>query len=109
MNKRIAILGAGESGVGAAILAQKKGFDVWVSEYGKIKPKYESMLESEKIKYENGKHSLDEILKASEVIKSPGISDNVPVIKAIKEKGIPIVSEIEFAARYTNLYYRFKR
>ncbi|HRW20607.1 MAG TPA: UDP-N-acetylmuramoyl-L-alanine--D-glutamate ligase [Bacteroidales bacterium] len=102
MNKRIAILGAGESGVGAAILAQKKGFDVWVSEYGKIKPKYESMLESEKIKYENGKHSLDEILKASEVIKSPGISDNVPVIKAIKEKGIPIVSEIEFAARYTN-------
>lgn len=102
MNKRIAILGAGESGVGAAILAQKKGFDVWVSEYGKIKPKYESMLESEKIKYENGKHSLDEILKASEIIKSPGISDNVPVIKAIKEKGIPIVSEIEFAARYTN-------
>jgi len=102
MNKRIAILGAGESGVGAAILAQKKGFDVWVSEYGKIKPKYESMLESEKIKYENGKHSLYEILKASEVIKSPGISDNVPVIKAIKEKGIPIVSEIEFAARYTN-------
>lgn len=102
MKKRIAILGAGESGVGAAILAQNKGFDVWVSEFGKIKPNYEQMLIEEGISYEQGKHTLTEILKASEIIKSPGIPDTVPVVKTAAEAEIPIISEIEFAARYTN-------
>lgn len=102
MKKRIAILGAGESGVGAAILAQNKGFDVWVSEFGKIKPNYEQMLIEEGISYEQGKHTLTEILKASEIIKSPGIPDTVPIVKTAAEAEIPIISEIEFAARYTN-------
>jgi UDP-N-acetylmuramoylalanine--D-glutamate ligase len=101
LKERIAILGAGESGVGAAILAQNNGFDVWVSEFGTIKPKYEKMLIAEGINYEQGKHSLNEILKASEVIKSPGIPDTVPIIKAVAEACIPVISEIEFAARYT--------
>lgn len=102
MKKRIAILGAGESGIGAAILAQQKGFDVWVSDKGKIKGKYKSVLCKYDIKWEEEKHSIDEILSAVEVIKSPGIPDKAEIIKAIKGKGISIISEIEFAGRYTN-------
>ena len=98
----IVVLGAGESGVGAAILAKDKGYDVLVSEYATIAPKYRSVLEAEHIKYEEGKHSMDIILNACEIIKSPGIPDTAPVIVAAVEKGIHIISEIEFAGRYTD-------
>ena len=100
-NKRIAILGAGESGAGAAVLAKAKGFDVLVSDSGTIREKYRDMLDGHGICWEQGHHSLDLILTAGEVIKSPGIPDDVPVMVAIRQKGIPVISEIEFAGRYT--------
>jgi len=100
--RKIAILGAGESGVGAAILAQKKGFDVWVSDKGKIKEKYLTMLQNAKIPFEQGLHTEEKILAADEIIKSPGIPEEAPMIVKIRGKKIPIVSEIEFAGRYTN-------
>ncbi len=100
--RKIAVLGAGESGVGAAILAQKKGMDVWVSDKGKIKDKYLSVLQNEKIPFEQQQHSEDKILQADEVIKSPGIPENAPLVVKLKEKGVPVISEIEFAARYTD-------
>ncbi|HTB07901.1 MAG TPA: Mur ligase family protein, partial [Bacteroidia bacterium] len=99
---KIAVLGGGESGVGAAILAQRKGMDVWLSDKGKIKDKYLDVLKQENIPFEQEMHSEDKILQASEVIKSPGIPENAALIKKLKEKGIPVISEIEFAARYTN-------
>jgi UDP-N-acetylmuramoylalanine--D-glutamate ligase len=102
--KKISILGAGESGVGASILAQKKGMDLWLSDYGKIKDKYKDILKAQNIPYEEGKHSLERILGSDEVIKSPGISNNSEIIKKIKEKKIPVISEIEFAGRYTSAY-----
>jgi UDP-N-acetylmuramoylalanine--D-glutamate ligase len=98
---RIVILGAAESGVGAAVLAQKHGFDVFVSDMGKIKPKYKEILDLYKIPFEEGKHTDELILNAFEVIKSPGIPDKAPMIKALKGKGVHIISEIEFAGRYT--------
>ncbi len=101
-NRRIVILGAGESGTGAAILAKDKGFDVFVSDYGHISPKYRAMLDAEGIAWEDGTHTLERILDADEIIKSPGIADTTPVIKAVKEKNIPVISEIEFAGRYTD-------
>ena len=101
MKSRIVILGAGESGVGSAILAKKEGFDVFVSDMGEIKPKYREMLVKKKIRFEEGKHTEEEILKASEIIKSPGIPEKAPIIKLVHEKGIPVISEIEFAGRYT--------
>ena len=101
-NRRIVILGAGESGTGAAILAKDKGFDVFVSDYGHITPKYRAMLDAEGIAWEDGHHTLERILDADEIIKSPGIADTTPVIKAVKEKNIPVISEIEFAGRYTD-------
>ncbi|MGL4332493.1 MAG: UDP-N-acetylmuramoyl-L-alanine--D-glutamate ligase [Bacteroidales bacterium] len=100
--KRIVILGAGESGVGAAILAQKKGFDVFVSDMSAVKDKYKRMLTDCQIPFEELQHTESLILNADEVIKSPGIPDKAPVIKQLKEKNIPIISEIEFAARYTH-------
>ena len=100
-NKRIVILGAGESGTGAAVLAKAKGYDVFVSDSSKVKDKYKSMLDEHSVCWEEGRHSLDKILSASEIIKSPGIPDGAPVIYEIKKKGIPIISEIEFAGRYT--------
>jgi len=100
--KKIVILGAGESGAGSAILAQKQGFGVFVSDKGQIKPKYKEILEKAEIRFEEGNHNEDEILKASEVIKSPGIPENAPVVLKLKEKGIPVISEIEFAGRYTD-------
>ena len=100
-NKRIAILGAGESGAGAAVLAKAKGFDVLVSDSGTIREKYRDMLDSHGICWEQGHHSLDLILIAGEVIKSPGIPDDAPVMVEIRKKGIPVISEIEFAGRYT--------
>ncbi|MDR2038885.1 MAG: UDP-N-acetylmuramoyl-L-alanine--D-glutamate ligase [Bacteroidales bacterium] len=99
--ERIVILGAGESGVGAAILATKQGFDVFVSDSGAIKPEYKYMLDSHYILYEEGNHSMEIILSANEVIKSPGIPDSAPVIQSIYDAYIPIISEIEFASRYT--------
>ncbi|WP_439696065.1 UDP-N-acetylmuramoyl-L-alanine--D-glutamate ligase [Mucilaginibacter sp. AW1-7] len=98
--KRIAILGAGESGVGAAYLAQKQGYDVFVSDFGAIADKYKKQLEDWNISFEEKQHTEDLILNAVEVIKSPGIPDKAPIIKKLKEKGIPVISEIEFAGRY---------
>jgi UDP-N-acetylmuramoylalanine--D-glutamate ligase len=100
--KKIVILGAGESGAGSAILAQKHGFRVFVSDKGQIKPKYREILEKAKISFEEGNHNEDEILRADEVIKSPGIPENAPLIVKLREKGIPVISEIEFAGRYTD-------
>jgi UDP-N-acetylmuramoylalanine--D-glutamate ligase len=97
----IIILGAGESGVGAAVLARKKGFDVFVSDNNRIKEKYKDVLSHFDIEFEEGKHTENRILQAREVIKSPGIPDQVPLLKKITKKGIPIISEIEFAARFT--------
>jgi len=99
---KIAVLGAGESGVGAAILAQKLGMEVWLSDKGKIKDKYLTMLREAKIPHEQGTHTEEKILDATEVIKSPGIPTTAPLIKKIKERGIPVISEIEFAGRYTD-------
>ncbi|OFY87175.1 MAG: UDP-N-acetylmuramoylalanine--D-glutamate ligase [Bacteroidetes bacterium RIFCSPLOWO2_12_FULL_35_15] len=100
--KRLVILGGGESGVGTAVLAQKKGFDVFLSDKGKIKDKYKDVLSKYRIKWEEEKHSEELILNADEVVKSPGISDKAELIKALTKKGIPVISEIEFAGRYTN-------
>lgn len=99
---KISILGAGESGVGAAILARKKGFDVFVSDKGKIKENYKNVLLHHEIRFEEGKHSEKELFNSSEIIKSPGIPDHIPLIIKLHEQKIPIISEIEFASRYTN-------
>ena len=98
----IVVLGAGESGVGAAYLAQKQGYDVFVSDFGAIADKYKKQLEDWNISFEEKQHTEDLILNAVEVIKSPGIPDKAPIIKKLKEKGIPVISEIEFAGRYCN-------
>jgi len=100
MAEKIIILGAGESGAGSAILAQKHGFDVFVSDKGQVKDVYREILDKNKISWEEGTHSESIILSAREVIKSPGIPENAPIIKKIREKGIPVISEIEFAGRY---------
>lgn len=102
MAKRIVILGAGESGAGAAVLAKKKGFDTFVSDLSLIKDKYKHLLDNKGIVWEEGKHTEELILNADEVIKSPGIPNEAPIILRIKEKNIPVISEIEFAGRYTN-------
>jgi len=101
MKKTIAILGGGESGVGAAILAKAKGYNVFVSDRGNLKSNYKLELEKHGIPYEEGQHSEDRIFEATEVIKSPGIPDKVALIQALKAKAIPVISEIEFASRYT--------
>ena len=102
MSKRLVILGGGESGVGAAILAKKEGFDVFVSDRGEIKEKYKSVLENIDVDWEEGKHTEDRILNAGEVIKSPGIPATAPLIVKLIGNGIKVISEIEFAGRYTN-------
>ena len=99
---RIVILGAGESGAGAAVLAKKEGFDVFVSDMSKIKDKYKKMLDDRNIEWEEGQHTEEKILNADEIIKSPGIPNEAPMIQKIIAKGIHIISEIEFAGRYTN-------
>ena len=99
--KRLVILGGGESGAGTAVLAQKKGFDVFLSDKGKIKDKYKNVLSKYKINWEEEKHTEALILNADEVVKSPGIPDKSDLIKALHKKGIPVISEIEFAGRYT--------
>jgi len=100
--ERIVILGAGESGTGSAILARQKGFEVFVSDAGRIKPVFKEMLDDHDIIYESGGHTERMILNADEVIKSPGIPESTPIVKTIRKKGIRIISEIEFAGRYTN-------
>ena len=100
--KRIVVLGAGESGTGAAILAKVKDFDVWLSDMGKIAPKYKAKLNEFHVNWEEGQHTEEKILMADEVVKSPGIPDNAPIIQKIISKNIPIISEIEFAGRYTD-------
>jgi len=100
--KRIVVLGAAESGAGAAVLAKLKGFDVFVSDMSTIKPKYKQQLESYGITWEEGHHTEDLILNAHEVIKSPGIPEKAPMVLKLKSLNIPIISEIEFAGRYTD-------
>ena len=102
MNQRIVILGSGESGTGAAILAKAKGFDVFVSDMGIIPEKYKTELDAGQIAYEENQHTVDLILNATEIIKSPGIPSTAPLVQSAKKAGIPIISEIEFAGRYTN-------
>lgn len=99
---RLVVLGAAESGVGAAVLAQKKGYDVFVSDMGTIKDSYKKLLDSYGLPWEEGHHSEALILNADEVVKSPGIPDTAPMIQKVKAAGIPVISEIEFAGRYTN-------
>ena len=100
--KRIVILGAGESGAGAAVLAKQQGFDVFVSDMSAIKDKYKKMLDDRGIAWEEQQHTEANILNADEVIKSPGIPKEAPMIQKLLEKGTPIISEIEFAGRYTH-------
>lgn len=99
--KRIVILGAGESGAGAAVLAKKEGFDVFVSDMSAIKDKYKQMLDSHGIAWEEGHHTEADVLRADEIIKSPGIPADAPMVRKAVERGIHIISEIEFAGRYT--------
>ena len=99
--KRIVVLGAAESGVGAAVLAKKEGFDVFVSDMSKIKDKYKQMLDERGISWEEGQHTEELILNASEIVKSPGIPETAPMVAKAIQADIPIISEIEFAGRYT--------
>lgn len=101
-SRRLVVLGAGESGTGAAVLAKTKGMDVFISDYGKIAAKYKQLLDTEGIEWEEGGHSMTRILAADEIVKSPGIADSTPVMQSVKAKNIPVVSEIEFAGRYTD-------
>src|SRR5665648_448310 len=100
--KKIVILGAGESGTGSAVLAKKHAFDVLVSDNGRIKEKYREILDNYKIKWEEGVHSENIILSADEIIKSPGIPEKATIVTKIREKNIPVISEIEFAGRYAD-------
>ena len=102
MKKRIVVLGAGESGAGAAVLAKKEGFDVFVSDMSLIKDKYKKLLDDHQIEWEEGHHTEEKILNADEIIKSPGIPDSAPMIQKLIHQHTPIISEIEFAGRYTN-------
>ena len=99
--KRLVVLGGGESGVGTAILGKKEGYDVFVSDFGKIKDNYRDVLNKYEIKWEDEKHTEEVILNASVVMKSPGIPDKAPIVKKLIEKGIPVISEIEFANDFT--------
>lgn len=100
--KRLVVLGGGESGVGAAILGKDKGMEVFLSDFGQIPERYRQQLEAEGIEWEQAQHTLERILSADEVVKSPGIPPTAPVMKAIAEKGIPVISEIEMAGRFTD-------
>ena len=102
MTRRIAVLGGGESGVGAAVLAKVKGMEVWLSDMGAIAPRYKQRLDEYGIDWEEGGHTEEKILAADEVVKSPGIPDSAPIMVKIINKNIPVISEIEFAGRYTD-------
>ena len=101
MKEKVVILGAGESGTGAAILAVRKGYDVFLSDAGQIKEKYTKILAAESVSFEQGSHDSARILSADLIIKSPGIPEKAEIVKEIRKKGIPVISEIEFASRYT--------
>jgi UDP-N-acetylmuramoylalanine--D-glutamate ligase len=100
MSKRLVILGAGESGVGAAMLGKQKGYEVFVSDGGAVKETYREELKSLAIDFEEGGHTEEKILHADEVMKSPGIPEKNELVKKIRQKGIPVISEIELAYRY---------
>ena len=100
--KRIVILGGGESGAGAAVLAQKEGFDVFVSDLSAIKEPYKKLLDDHHIEWEEGQHTAEKIINADEIIKSPGIPKEAPMVQKLMQQGTPIISEIEFAGRYTH-------
>jgi UDP-N-acetylmuramoylalanine--D-glutamate ligase len=102
MAKRLVILGGGESGVGAAVLGKKQGYEVFLSDKGILKDKYKNVLSKHEIEWEEGKHTEELVLNATEVIKSPGIPDKAEMIVKLRSKGIPVISEIEFAGRYTD-------
>ena len=102
MTRKIAVLGGGESGVGAAVLAKVKGIDVWLSDSGTIADKYKARLDEYDINWEEGHHTEERILDADEVVKSPGIPETAPLIQKVRAKGIPVISEIEFGGRYTD-------
>lgn len=102
MTKKLSILGAGESGAGAALLGQKQAYAVFVSDFGEIKPEYKSFLNDIGVEWEEGKHDFDRILKSDLVVKSPGIPDTAPLIVELKMAGIPVVSEIEFGSYFTH-------
>ena len=102
MNNKLVILGAGESGIGASILGRKQGWEVFVSDSGEVKDTYKATMKEYGIEYEEKQHSFDKILDAGLIVKSPGIPDKAPVMKQVTAKGIPVISEIEFAGRYTN-------
>src|SRR4030066_2120420 len=99
---KLAILGAGESGVGTAILGKQKGFEVFVSDQGKIAEKYKKVLLAHDILFEEGNHTESKLMEADLVMKSPGIPDKVALVKQLKSQGIPVISEIEFASKYTD-------
>jgi UDP-N-acetylmuramoylalanine--D-glutamate ligase len=103
MTKRLVILGGGESGVGTAILGKKKGYDVFVSDFGKIKSHYKEVLALNKLDWEEEKHTEELVLNADVVMKSPGIPDKSPIVKKIREKGIPVISEMEFVYPYLDV------
>jgi UDP-N-acetylmuramoylalanine--D-glutamate ligase len=100
--KFMVILGGGESGVGSAILARTKGFDVFLSDKGKLTDEHRQTLIDYTIDFEEGKHTEEKIFLADEIVKSPGIPNTAPLIQKIRAKGIPVISEIEFAGRYTD-------
>jgi len=100
--KRLVVLGGGESGVGTALLGKEKGFDVFVSDFGALKKVYKDVLKHNEIEWEEGKHTTSKILNADVVMKSPGISEQVPIVKALLETGISVISEIEFAVQFTS-------
>jgi UDP-N-acetylmuramoylalanine--D-glutamate ligase len=100
--KRLVVLGGGESGVGSALLGKEKGFDVFVSDFGTLKKVYKDVLKHNEIEWEEGKHTASKILNADVVMKSPGISEQVPIVKALLETGISVISEIEFAVQFTS-------
>ncbi len=100
--KRIVVLGGGVSGYGSAILAKKMGFDVFLSDSGELSPRYVKILTEHGVEFEQGGHTQEKIFNADEIIKSPGIPDSVAIVVALREKGIPVISEIEFAGRYLN-------
>ena len=102
MAERLVILGGGESGAGAAYLGQKKGWDVFLSDKGKLKDKYSANLQDWGIDFEEGRHSEDKILNADLVVKSPSIPETAPLVQSLRGKGIPVLSEIEFGLKYTN-------
>src|SRR5688572_23855739 len=100
MRKRLVILGGGESGVGAALLAKQQGYDVFLSDESSLKNEYRNELELVSVKFEEGTHTESKIFEADEIIKSPGIPEKAPIVKKIREAGLPVISEIELAYRF---------